>query len=41
MNEDKKIDKEDLNKIMKMLFGSKLSPTEMDTLGDKIFNEVI
>lgn len=41
VNEDKKIDKEDLNKIMKMLFGSKLSPDEMETLGDKIFAEVI
>jgi Ca2+-binding EF-hand superfamily protein len=41
VNEDKKIDKEDLNKIMKMLFGSKLQHDEMETLGDKIFAEVI
>ena len=41
MNEDKKIDKDDLNKIMKMLFGQKLSSEEMETLGEKIFAEVI
>ena len=41
VNEDKKIDKDDLNKIMKMLFGQKLTSDEMETLGDKIFAEVI
>jgi len=41
VNEDKKIDKDDLNKIMKMLFGQKLSSEEMETLGEKIFAEVI
>mmetsp|Transcript_14303 Transcript_14303/g.22273 ORF Transcript_14303/g.22273 Transcript_14303/m.22273 type:complete len:176 (-) Transcript_14303:8-535(-) len=41
VNEDKKIDKADLNKIMRMLFGSKLSKEDIVTLGDKIFNEVI
>lgn len=41
VNEDKKIDREDLNKIMKMLFGSKLQQDDVKTLGDKIFDEVI
>ena len=41
MNKDKKIDHDDLNKVMKMLFGSKLTASELKTLGEKIFNEVI
>ena len=41
MNEDKKIDRNDLNKIMRMLFGSKLTKEDITTLGEKIFNEVI
>lgn len=40
-NRDKKIDRSDLNKVMRMLFGSKLTNTDMQTLGDKIFTEVI
>lgn len=41
VNEDKKIDKADLKKVMKMLFGSKLSADDMGVLGDKIFAEVL
>ena len=41
VNGDKKIDRQDLNKIMRMLFGSKLTDEEMKTLGDKIFSEVL
>ena len=41
VNEDKKIDKADLRKVMKMLFGSKLSADDMDLLGEKIFAEVL
>lgn len=37
VNEDKKIDRDDLKKIMKMLFGSKISAEDMKTLGEKIF----
>ena len=41
VNEDKKVDKDDLNKIMRMLFGQKLTTDEMDMLGEKIFSEVL
>jgi len=41
VNKDKKIDRSDLNQIMRMLFGSKLSSEDMKTLGDKIFAEVL
>lgn len=41
MNEDKKVDREDLNKIMKMLFGEKLTAEDMTMLGEKIFTEVL
>ena len=41
VNEDKKIDHEDLNKVMRMLFGHKLTPEDMKVLREKIFNEVI
>jgi len=41
VNEDKKIDHDDLNRVMRMLFGSKLSADDMKVLREKIFNEVI
>ena len=41
VNEDKKIDKADLEKVMKMLFGNKLQAEDMEVLGDKIFSEVL
>ena len=41
VNKDKRIDRSDLNQIMRMLFGSKLSGDDMKTLGDKIFAEVL
>ena len=41
VNEDKKIDNDDLNKVMRMLFGHKLTPEDMKVLREKIFNEVI
>lgn len=41
VDQDKKINKTDLEKIMRMLFGSKLKDEDMTTLTDKIFNEVI
>ena len=41
VDQDKKINKSDLEKIMRMLFGQKLKEEDMNTLTDKIFNEVI
>lgn len=41
VDKDKKIDRSDLNAIMRMLFGQKLSTSDMKTLGDKIFAEVL
>lgn len=41
VNKDKKIDRKDLETVMKMLFGNKLDHKDMKTLGDKIFSEVI
>ena len=41
VDEDKKINKTDLERIMRMLFGQKLKEEDMQTLTDKIFNEVI
>lgn len=38
---DGKINKKDLEKVMKMLFGNKLEIKDMKTLSDKIFSEVI
>ena len=41
INEDKKIDRDDIFKILPMLFGSKLTEEDMDTLVAKIFDEVL
>lgn len=41
VDEDKKINNDDLNKVMKMLFGSKLNDEEMTTLASKVFEEVL
>ena len=41
VDKDKKIGRSDLKEIMKMLFGSKLSQEDMETLGNKIFAEVV
>ena len=41
INEDKKIDRDDIFKILTMLFGSKLTEEDMDTLVAKIFDEVL
>ena len=37
VDEDKKIKKEDLNKVMQMLFGKNIKEEEMEKLGDKVF----
>ena len=41
VDQDKKINKSDLEKIMRMLFGTKLKNEDMQMLTEKIFNEVI
>ena len=39
VNGDKIIDKEDLGKVMRMIFGTRMSEDDMKTLQEKIFEE--
>ena len=41
VDQDKKIKKDDLNNVMKMLFGKNIKPAEMEKLAEKVFQEVL